>query len=49
MVGGLDKPIKQTKQIIELHVKHPESFDALRIAQPKGVLQVKPLNEEKKN
>merc|ERR1711923_504657 len=35
MVGGLQKEIKE---VIELPVKHPELFDALGIAQPKGVL-----------
>jgi len=36
MVGGLDKQIKEIKEVIELPVKHPELFDALGIAQPKG-------------
>ncbi len=35
MVGGLDKQIKEIKEVIELPVKHPELFDALGIAQPK--------------
>jgi 26S proteasome regulatory subunit T6 len=38
MVGGLDKQIKEMKEVIELPVKHPELFTALGIAQPKGVL-----------
>jgi len=38
MVGGLDKQIRQIKEVIELPIKHPELFDALGIAQPKGVL-----------
>jgi len=38
MVGGLDKQIKEIKEVIELPVKHPELFDSLGIAQPKGVL-----------
>ncbi len=38
MVGGLHKQIKEIKEVIELPVKHPELFDALGIAQPKGVL-----------
>ncbi len=38
MVGGLLKQIKEIKEVIELPVKHPELFDALGIAQPKGVL-----------
>ncbi|KAJ3339630.1 26S protease regulatory subunit 8 [Gonapodya sp. JEL0774] len=37
-VGGLDQQIKEIKEVIELPVKHPELFDALGIAQPKGVL-----------
>lgn len=38
MVGGLDQQIKEIKEVIELPVRHPELFDALGIAQPKGVL-----------
>merc|ERR1712087_577614 len=38
MVGGLQKQIKEIKEVIELPVKHPELFDALGIAQSKGVL-----------
>ncbi|GAA5929248.1 proteasome regulatory particle base subunit RPT6 [Sporobolomyces koalae] len=38
MVGGLEQQIKEIKEVIELPVKHPELFDALGIAQPKGVL-----------
>ena len=38
MVGGLDQQIKEVKEVIELPIKHPELFDALGIAQPKGVL-----------
>jgi len=37
-VGGLSKQIMEIKEVIELPVKHPELFDALGIAQPKGVL-----------
>ncbi|KAI8615606.1 26S proteasome regulatory complex [Chytriomyces sp. MP71] len=37
-VGGLDRQIKEIKEVIELPVKHPELFEALGIAQPKGVL-----------
>ncbi len=36
MIGGLDNQIKEIKEVIELPVKHPELFDALGIAQPKG-------------
>ena len=38
MVGGLNRQIKEIKEVIELPVKHPELFEALGIAQPKGVL-----------
>merc|ERR1711920_649162 len=38
MIGGCDKQIKEIKEVIELPIKHPELFDALGIAQPKGVL-----------
>jgi 26S proteasome regulatory subunit T6 len=38
MIGGLDKQIREIKEVIELPVKHPELFEALGIAQPKGVL-----------
>ncbi len=36
MVGGLDKQILEIKEVIELPIKHPELFDALGVAQPKG-------------
>jgi 26S proteasome regulatory subunit T6 len=38
MVGGLEKQIKEIKEVIELPIKHPELFESLGIAQPKGVL-----------
>jgi 26S proteasome regulatory subunit T6 len=38
MVGGLDKQIKEIREVIELPIKHPELFEALGIEQPKGVL-----------
>ena len=38
MVGGLDQQIKEIKEVVELPIKHPELFDALGIAQPKGVI-----------
>uniref|UniRef100_A0A3B4B248 Uncharacterized protein n=1 Tax=Periophthalmus magnuspinnatus TaxID=409849 RepID=A0A3B4B248_9GOBI len=38
MIGGLDKQIKEIKEVIELPVKHPELFEALGIAQPKTLL-----------
>lgn len=37
-IGGLDQQIKEVKEVIELPIKHPEIFEALGIAQPKGVL-----------
>merc|ERR1712178_430514 len=37
-VGGLDKQIREIREVIELPVKHPELFEALGVAQPKGVL-----------
>ena len=42
MVGGLDKQIREIKEVIELPIKHPELFDALGVAQPKGVLMYGP-------
>lgn len=38
MVGGLDKQVKEIKEVIELPIKHPEIFESLGIQQPKGVL-----------
>lgn len=38
MIGGLDKQITEVKEVIELPIKHPEIFESLGIAQPKGVL-----------
>jgi len=37
-IGGLDQQIKEIKEVIELPIKHPELFEALGIAQPKGVI-----------
>jgi 26S proteasome regulatory subunit T6 len=42
MVGGLNRQIKEMKEVIELPIKHPELFNALGIAQPKGVLMYGP-------
>lgn len=39
-IGGCDKQVKEIKEVIELPIKHPELFEALGIAQPKGVLLV---------
>lgn len=38
MIGGLDNQIREIKEVIELPIRHPELFEALGIAQPKGVL-----------
>ena len=52
MVGGLDKQIKEIKEVIELPVKHPELFESLGIAQPKVLycmdhqVQVRPYWQE---
>merc|ERR1712178_605804 len=42
MIGGLDQQIKEIKEVIELPIEHPELFDSLGIAQPKGVLMYGP-------
>ncbi|TYZ59262.1 hypothetical protein PybrP1_010345 [[Pythium] brassicae (nom. inval.)] len=33
MIGGLDKQIREIKEVIELPIKHPELFDALGLVQ----------------
>lgn len=38
MIGGLDEQIKEIREVIEIPIKHPELFENLGIAQPKGVL-----------
>lgn len=38
MIGGLSKQIDEIREVIELPIKHPELFENLGIAQPKGVL-----------
>ena len=38
LIGGVDKQIREIKEVIELPIKHPELFEALGVAQPKGVL-----------
>nr|WCZ58496.1 26S proteasome AAA-ATPase subunit RPT6 [Andalucia godoyi] len=38
MIGGLEKQVREIKEVIELPIKHPELFEALGISQPKGVL-----------
>jgi 26S proteasome regulatory subunit T6 len=42
MVGGLSKQIQEMKEVIELPIKHPELFEALGVAQPKGILMYGP-------
>lgn len=55
MIGGLDKQIKEIKEVIELPVKHPELFEALGIAQPKVTSELastgrpSPLNSNKRD
>ena len=44
MIGGLEKQIKEIKEVIELPVKHPELFEALGIAQPKVNSSNKPVH-----
>ena len=41
-MGGLDKQIREIKEVIELPIKHPELFESLGVAQPKGVLMYGP-------
>lgn len=38
MIGGLDEQIRQVREVIELPINHPDLFENLGIAQPKGVL-----------
>jgi 26S proteasome regulatory subunit T6 len=38
MIGGLEQQVREVKEVIELPIKHPEIFESLGIAQPKGVL-----------
>lgn len=42
MCGGLDKQIREIKEVIELPIKHPELFESLGVSQPKGVLMYGP-------
>ncbi len=37
-VGGLDDELRRIREIVELPLKHPELFERLGIAAPKGVL-----------
>jgi 26S proteasome regulatory subunit T6 len=36
MIGGLEKQVMEIKEVIELPIKHPELFESLGVAQPKG-------------
>jgi 26S proteasome regulatory subunit T6 len=42
MCGGLDKQIREIKEVIELPIQHPELFESLGVSQPKGVLMYGP-------
>ena len=46
MIGGLTQQIKEVKEVIELPIKHPEIFESLGIAQPKGVLLYGPFSHK---
>jgi len=37
-IGGLDKELEQVREMVELPMRHPELFDRLGIAPPRGVL-----------
>jgi len=37
-IGGLTEQVKEIREVIELPIKHPEIFENLGIAQPKGVI-----------
>lgn len=36
MIGGLEKQIREIKEVIELPIKHPELFESLGVAQVLG-------------
>ena len=38
LIGGVEKQIREIKEVIELPIKHPELFESLGVSQPKGVL-----------
>jgi 26S proteasome regulatory subunit T6 len=42
MCGGLEKQIREIKEVIELPIQHPELFESLGVSQPKGVLMYGP-------
>lgn len=48
MIGGLEKQVMEIKEVIELPIKHPELFESLGVAQPKGVLLYGPPGTYKK-
>ena len=37
-IGGLTEEVKKVREMVELHLKHPEIFEKLGIEPPKGVL-----------
>lgn len=49
MVGGLDRQVKEMKEVIELPIKHPELFESLGISQPKGVIMYGPVSDDDDN
>lgn len=38
MIGGLEKQIREIKEVIELPIKHPELFESLGVAQASGLV-----------
>jgi hypothetical protein len=49
MVGGLDKQIREIKEVIELPIKHPELFESLGISQPKVYVERNKRESREKN
>ena len=39
MIGGLEKQIREIKEVIELPIKHPELFESLGVAQVRFVVR----------
>lgn len=44
MIGGLEKQIREIKEVIELPIKHPELFESLGVAQASTDLVPTPVN-----
>lgn len=40
MIGGLEKQIREIKEVIELPIKHPELFESLGVAQASSSLSI---------